>query len=227
VSLTIVGVTAVFPTSQMSTDREQLLLPLAQHPDVLKDSVRVDDDRGGAPMLMLIGRSAAGEPAPKMTAALENTIREIDPDFEASAIVTGVGLRQRSMDDFFTQFGVGAIAGGVCLLLAALGIYGVIGLMVTTRTRELAVRLTLGASRPRVIFMILFDVIKLVAPGVLIGMILTVGAVRLDGGVRISAVEPVAYVAGAAIAILAALLASFAPARRAASVEPMVAMRST
>ena len=224
-TLTIIGVTADFPTSQMSTEREQLLLPLAQHPDVLKDSVRVDDDRGGTAMLMLVARSAAGEPAPKMTAALENAIRESDADFDRADIVTGVWLRKKSMDDFFTQFGVGAIAGGVCLLLAALGIYGVIGLMVTSRTRELAVRVTLGASRPRVIGMILFDVVKLVAPGVAIGMLITVGLVRLDGGVRISTVEPLAYVAGAAIAVLAAVLAALAPARRAASVQPMVAMR--
>ncbi|HVQ42575.1 MAG TPA: ABC transporter permease [Vicinamibacterales bacterium] len=226
-TLTIVGVTADFPTSQMSTDREQLLLPLAQHADVLNDSVRVDDDRGGEAMLMVVARSAAGEPAPKMTAILENAVRDFDPDFDRAEITTGVWLRQKSMDDFFGQFGVGAVAGGVCLLLAALGIYGVVGLMVTTRTRELAVRVTLGASRSRVIGMILFDVIKLVGPGVAIGMIITVGLVRLDGGIRISTVEPLAYVAGAAIAILIAVLASVAPARRAASVQPMVAMRST
>jgi ABC-type antimicrobial peptide transport system permease subunit len=226
-TLTIVGVTADFPTSQMSTDREQLLLPLAQHADVLKDSVRVDDDRGGEAMLMVVARSGAGEPAPKMTAILENAVREFDPDFDRAEITTGVWLRQKSMDDFFSQFGVGAVAGGVCLLLAALGIYGVVGLMVTSRTRELAVRVTLGASRPRVIGMILFDVVKLVAPGVGIGMLITVALVRLDGGIRLSTVEPLAYVAGAAIAILAAVLAALAPARRAASVQPMVAMRST
>jgi len=226
-TLTVVGVTADFPTSQMSTDREQLLLPLAQHSDVLKDSVRVDDDRGGAAMLMVVARSAPGEPAPKMAATLENAVREFDPDFDRAEIITGVWLRQKSMDDFLGQFGVGGIAGGVCLLLAALGIYGVVGLMVTSRTRELAVRVALGASRARVIGMILLDVVKLVAPGVAIGMLITVGLVRLDGGIRISTVEPLAYVAGAAIAILAAALAALAPARRAASVQPMVAMRST
>jgi len=227
VPLTVVGVTPDFPTSQMSTDREQLLLPLAQHPDVLKDSVRVDDDRGGTAKLMLVARGAAAQPAPQLTAALENTMREFDPDFDRAAIVTGVWLRKHSMDDFFNQFGIGAIAGGVCLLLAALGIYGVVSLMVTTRTRELAVRVTLGASRARVIGMILFDVVKLVGPGVAIGVIITVGLVRWDGGILISTVEPLAYVAGGAIAVLAAVLASLAPARRAASVEPMVAMRST
>jgi putative ABC transport system permease protein len=115
----------------------------------------------------------------------------------------------------------------VALMLAALGIYGVVGLMVSARTREIAVRVTLGASRPRVIGMILFDVVKLVAPGVAIGLLIPAVLVRLEGGISVSNIEPLAYVAGAAIAILTAVLASLGPARRAASVQPMVAMRST
>jgi len=226
-TLIVVGVTADFPTSQMNTDREQLLLPLAQHPDVRRDSVPVSDDRDGAATLMLVARSVAGEPPAKPTAALENAIREVDPDFDRRDIVTGVSLRQRSLDDFLNGFAAGGIAGGIALLLGALGIYGVVGLMVATRTREIAVRVTLGASRWRVMGMILFDVVKLVGPGVAAGVLITFAIVQLDGGVRISNVEPLAYVAGAAIAILTAVLASLAPARRAASVQPMVAMRST
>jgi putative ABC transport system permease protein len=226
-TLTIVGVTADFPTSQMSTELEQLLLPLAQHSDVRRDSVPVSDDREGAPIVMLVARSAVGEPPAKLTAALENAIREVDPHFNRASIVTGVWLRQRSMDDFLNQSAFAGISGGVALMLAALGIYGVVGLMVSARTREIAVRVTLGASRPRVIGMILFDVVKLVAPGVAIGLLIPAVLVRLEGGISVSNIEPLAYVAGAAIAILTAVLASLGPARRAASVQPMVAMRST
>jgi putative ABC transport system permease protein len=226
-TLTIVGVTADFPTSQMSTEREQLLLPLAQHPDVRRDSVPVSDEGSGAATLMLIARSAVGEPPSKLTAALEHAMRDVDPDFDRASIVTGVWLRQQSMDDFLNQSAFGGIGGGVALLLAALGIYGVVGLMVSTRTREIAVRVTLGASRSRVIGMILFDVVKLVAPGVAVGLLIPAVLLRLEGGVAVSTIEPLAYVAGAAIAILTAVLASLAPARRAASVQPMVAMRST
>ena len=190
-------------------------------------SVPVSDDRSGAATLMLVARSAAGEPPAKLTAALENAIRDVDPDFDRASIVTGVWLRQQSMDDFLNQSAFGGISGGVTLLLAALGIYGVVGLMVTTRTREIAVRVTLGASRSRVMGMILFDVVKLVAPGVAVGLLIPAILLRLDGGVAVSTIEPLAYVAGAAIAILTAVLASLAPARRAASVQPMVAMRST
>jgi ABC-type antimicrobial peptide transport system permease subunit len=99
--------------------------------------------------------------------------------------------------------------------------------MVATRTREIAVRVTLGASRRRVIGMILYGIVKLVAPGVIVGVIITAVLVRLEGGVTVSAIEPLGYVAGAAIATLAAIVAALAPARRAASIEPIVAMRST
>jgi ABC-type lipoprotein release transport system permease subunit len=76
--------------------------------------------------------------------------------------------------------------------------------------------------------MILFDVVKLVTPGVAAGLVITAALVRLNGenmGIRLSNMEPLAYVVGAAIAVLVAILASLTPARRAASVQPMVAMR--
>ena len=225
--LAIVGVAADFPTAQINADREQLLLPLSQHPDVRRDSVGISDDRGSTPRLMLIARAAPGEPPAKLQAALENTIREVKPDFDRATIVTGARLRQDSMSDFLNQSTFSGIGGGVALLLAALGIYGVVGLMVTTRTREMAVRVTLGASRARLIGMVLFGVIKLVAPGVAAGALITFAIVRLEGGIALSNIEPLAYVAGAAIAVITAVLAGLAPARRAASVEPMVAMRST
>jgi hypothetical protein len=98
-----------------------------------------------------------------------------------------------------------------------------------TRTREIAVRVALGASRRRVVGMVLFDVVKLVTPGIGIGLILTAALIRLNGenmGIPLSNVEYLAYVVGAAIAVLVAVCASLAPARRAASVPPMVAIRS-
>ena len=223
-TLTIVGVTRDFPTAQMGTARAQLLLPLAQHP---------------SSKVFLIARSEDGEQPMKVTTALENAVRALGPDVDRtltygdgaaySRIVTGVWLRQNSVRDFLLRSAVTGGAGSVILTLAALGIYGVVGLMVATRTREIAVRAALGASRRGVLGMILFDVVKLVMPGVVLGLLITVAIVRLNGdnlGIRLSNAEPLAYVVGAAVAILVAVLASLAPARRAASVQPMVAMRS-
>jgi predicted permease len=222
-TLTVVGVSGDFPTAQMSSPREQLLLSVAQQP---------------SQELFLIARSTPGEPPQKMTATLENAERDFNPENRGfglgdgaayPAVVTGVWLRKNSMDDFLTGSAVTGIAGGVILTLSALGIYGVVGLMVATRKRELAVRLALGASRRHVLVMVLFDVVKLVLPGVVVGVILTAAFIRLNGekmGIPLSNVENLAYVAGAAVAVLIALIASLAPARRAASVQPMVAMRS-
>ena len=228
-ALTVIGVTADFPTSQMSTTREQLLLPLEQHPGVNWDSVPVVNEENSAAHVMLIARSASGEQPKTVTTALENIARELDPEFQPTAIVTGSSLREFSMNDFLTQSAVAAAAGGVILLLAALGIYGVIGLMVATRTREIAVRAALGATRRRMLAMIVGDVVKLVLPGTVVGVVLTVVLNRLNAenmGVSLSDAEPIAYIVGPAIAVLVAVLASLAPARRAASVAPMVAMRS-
>jgi predicted permease len=222
-TLTIVGVSGDFPTTQMSTTREQLLLPLAQQP---------------SEEVFLIARSAPGEPPEKMTATLENAARDFDPETRGfgttdgvayPTVVTGVWLRKNSMDDFLNQSLAAAIAGGVILTLSALGIYGVVGLMVATRTRELAVRVALGASRRRVLGMILFDVVKLVMPGVFFGLILTAALIRLNSenmGISLSNVEYMSYVVGAAVAVLIAVVASLVPARRAASIQPVVAMRS-
>jgi putative ABC transport system permease protein len=222
-TLTVVGVSGDFPTAQMISPREQLLLPLAQP----------------SQELFLIARSRPGEPPQKMTATLENAERDFSPENRAfgygddgaayPTVVTGAWLRRNSMDGFLRSSAVAAGAGSIILTLSALGVYGVVGLMVATRTRELAVRSVLGASRRRVLGMVLFDVVKLVLPGVVVGLILTAAFVRLNGenmGIPLSNVEYLSYVVGAAVAVLVAVVASLAPARRAASVQPMVAMRS-
>ncbi len=229
-ALTIVGVTGDFPTSQMSTERAQLLLPLAQHSDIRSDSVPISNDIDETPRLMLVARSAAGASPEHVITALESVVRERDPAFPRERIVTGVWLRKNSMNDFLTQSAVAGTTGGVILTLSALGIYGVVGLMVATRTREIAVRVALGATPRRVIGLILVDVVRLVTPGVGVGVLLTAALVRLNGdnmGIPLSNIENIAYVAGAAIAILVAVVASIVPARRAASVQPMLALRST
>jgi putative ABC transport system permease protein len=228
-TLTIVGVTNDFPTSQMSNPREQLLVPLAQHPGLRFDAVPVSTDESNAAHVMLIARGAVGSRPTQVMSAMEQVVRDLDPGFQSAGIVTGAWLRRNSMNDFLRASMVAGGAGSVILILSALGIYGVVGLMVATRTREMAVRVALGASRGRVIRTVVFDVVKLVLPGIGVGLVLTVALVRLNGenmGIPLSGVEPLAYPVGAAVALLVAILASLVPARRAAAVQPMLAMRS-
>jgi ABC-type antimicrobial peptide transport system permease subunit len=151
-------------------------------------------------------------------------------------IVTGQDLVRKSLGDLISESAAVAFAGSVVLLLAALGIVGVVGFMVATRTREIAVRMALGATRPRVFGLVLSDVVRLVIPGVAGGLVLGAVLVRSMeqvmgtpltlGPTPLGGMEPLIYLLASAIAFSVALLAGVPAARRATSVQPMVAMRS-
>ena len=212
----------------MSTERAQLLVPLAQHPDLRADSAQIGDDLDITPRLMLVARAVPGAAPDAVIAALEHVIRARDESFTRQAVVTGRWLRENSVNDFLTQTAVAGVAGGVILTLAALGVYGVVGLLVATRTRELALRIALGATPLHVVRLVLADVVRLSAPGIVLGLLLAVALIRLNAenmGVSLSGVENVAYPAGGAAALLVAVIASLGPARRAASVQPMLALK--
>ena len=221
---TIVGVSADFATSQLTTERPQILLPL---PDLLPRTVH------------LIARGAPGD-EPKLKAALETALRELGvealPGVAFPGIVTGQDLVEKSLGDLISESMAVGFAGGLVLILAALGIVGVVGFMVATRTRELAVRMALGATRLSVFGLMLSDIVKLVIPGVAGGLMLgavlirtmqdVMGTPLTVGPTPLGVMEPVIYVGASAIAISFALLAGLPAARRATSVQPMVAIRS-
>ena len=97
-----------------------------------------------------------------------------------------------------------------------------------TRTREIGVRVALGASRTRVLGDVLADALKLVVPGIAVGLLLAVAWVRLadPAWYPLGGVEPLVYTAAAAISFCVAVLAGIPSARRAASVQPIIAMRA-
>jgi ABC-type antimicrobial peptide transport system permease subunit len=143
-------------------------------------------------------------------------------------LTTGEGLIENSRRDLLTSSGVGGAAAAVALVLAALGVYGVIAFMVATRTHEIGVRVALGASRSRVLRDVLADALKLVVPGIALGLLLAVAWVRLvdPAWYPLGGVEPLVYTFAAGTAFLVAVLAGIPSARRAAAVQPMVAMRA-
>ena len=221
---TIVGVTADFATSQLTTERPQILLPL---PEALGPSVH------------LIARGAPGD-EPKLKAALESALRELGvealPGVAFPGIVTGQDLVEKSIGDLIAESTAVAFAGGVVLILAALGIVGVVGFMVATRKREIAVRMALGSTRLRVFGLMLSDIVKLVIPGVVGGLLLAAVLIRTMenvmgtpltlGSTPLGVMEPLIYLLASTIAVSVALLAGLPAARRATSVQPMVAIRS-
>ena len=122
---------------------------------------------------------------------------------------------------------VGGFA-ALALLLGVVGLYGVVAYSVSQRTREIGVRMALGAQRGSVYRLILKEAAWLIAAGVVIGLVCSVAAATLIRGllfgVRSWDVPTLAAVAG--VLGIAALLASFVPARRAASVNPVDALRA-
>ncbi len=209
--LTVVGVTADVVTSQMQTARPQIFVPLAQHP---------------APRVFLIARASADSRS--MTTAFEEAIADLDPDFSRPTVVTGATLVRDNIGDLLQQSTLAIAVAAVALILSALGIYGVVAFMVAARTREMGVRIALGATRRHVVNTVLIDTCKLTVPGLMVGLLLAIISVRQTGlcWYSLGAVEPVAYALAVAAALAVALLASLPSAYHAAAVDPMEAIRS-
>ena len=124
--------------------------------------------------------------------------------------------------------GIGAALGLLALFLAALGVYGIVAYMVTQRTREIGVRIALGASRRQVLGRVVKGGVVLAVPGFLLG---TAGAVGLGHVFRavivdLRPLEPIAYVGVTLVLLLVTGVASLVPAVRASSIEPMDALRT-
>src|SRR5271157_1613241 len=117
---------------------------------------------------------------------------------------------------------------GLALLLAALGLYGVISYSVRLRTRELGVRMALGAQRGEVMQLVLLQGARLAALGVVLGAIFAVALSRIFSSLlfKVGMLHAMPWIAATAILVATVLLASYLPARRAASIEPMKALRT-
>jgi predicted permease len=115
----------------------------------------------------------------------------------------------------------------LALVLSCVGIYGVISYLVTQRTREIGVRMALGAQRSDVMRLILGEGAKMAFIGVMVGLAAALGLIQLIANqlFGVSAHDPLTFVAGAILLTLVALLACYIPARRAVRVDPMVALR--
>jgi putative ABC transport system permease protein len=160
--------------------------------------------------------------------AIKARIAELDPSQPVTKVRTLEQVIERSsgpqrlLAELLSAFAAAA------LLLAALGIYGVVSYAVSRREREIGVRMALGAQRRDVLQMIVREGMKLSLLGVLCGVTAALALARLLAGFLygISATDPLTYALVAVALSLVAALASLLPARRATRVDPAIALRA-
>jgi predicted permease len=170
---------------------------------------------------------AAADAAP-MANAVRATVHEIDPSLSLFAVRTLEEQVGQSLEPLKTNVMMLAVFGGLALLLASIGLYGVASYSVSQRTREIGVRMALGARPSNVLGLVLGHGLILVGAGLAIGLILayaTAGLMKtLVAGVNTRDPLTFAVTAGGLSAV--ALIASYLPARRATRIDPLIALRT-
>jgi putative ABC transport system permease protein len=158
---------------------------------------------------------------------LRNELHAMDRGIALANVSTMTEALSRSMaSDRLLAILLGAFA-SLALVLAAVGIFGVLSYMIAQRTRELGIRLALGAQRADVIRLVARETIPMVLVGLVIGLGAALGLARLVQSMlyQVAPNDPATYVGVAAVLALVALVAALVPARRAARVDPCVALR--
>jgi putative ABC transport system permease protein len=161
-------------------------------------------------------------------AAVERTVRALDPDLPVSNVRTMDALLSDSVaQPRFTTLLLAGFA-SLALALALVGVYGVMSYTVSQRTREIAVRMALGAHRQEVVAMIVRQGMAVAAVGVVTGLAGAAAGTRVMTGLlfNVTATDPVTFLGAAAGLLVASLGACYIPARRAASVAPASTLKA-
>jgi len=205
--------------------RPMFYVPLAQSVDYKNDLMKTIELRSHfIEGIMLVTNSSPGRLEPLLTEALA----EVDPNLTMTSVRT---LREEVDLSFDQERAVASLAGLfgiVALLLAAVGLYGVTAYTVAQRTREIGIRMALGAERAKVVRLVLGGASQRVLGGLLLGVPLAIGAGRLISSqlYGVSSWDPLALVVAAGALAASAFVAAIIPASRAASISPMSALRS-
>jgi predicted permease len=168
----------------------------------------------------------AGDPS-SVAGAVRREIQSLDQNLPVTSLQPMSDVVGSSL--FAARMGAVLLAtfGLLALLLAGVGLYGVMSYTVSRRTREIGIRMALGAQSGSVLRLVLNEGLRLVGSGVAIGLVVAAGATRLLASFLygVSPLDGATFVAIPLVLALVALLASYLPARRAARVDPMIALR--
>ena len=168
----------------------------------------------------------AGDPA-SVLGAVQREIRALDPNLPLFDVRTIAEHREISMFIPKMASTLLGLFGALALVLAVVGLYGVIAYTVAQRTQEIGVRVALGAARNDVAWLVLGQGLRLAGIGLVVGVLLALGAGQLLARqlVGVSPADPVSFGVTAFLLVVVAALASAIPARRAATLDPLVALR--
>jgi putative ABC transport system permease protein len=177
-----------------------------------------------SPMALIV---KSGVDPTALTSAVREAIRSIDKDQPIFAVSTMKELVNNSVATRRMTLVLLGLFSGLALILGAIGIYGVISYSVAQRTREIGVRMALGAPRRDVFQLVVGEGLKLAGSGIAIGIAAAFGLARLMSSLLygVSAADFETFAVVAIVLGLVALLACYVPARRAMRVDPMVALR--
>ena len=212
--LTIIGVVGDFRLSSLR-DRKPVPYAFISYP--------YDPARNTG----LTVRVAGGAPG-AITGAIRQEIRKVDSTLPLFSLQTGEEARFNSFWQFRLFGWMFSIFGVIALALASIGVYGVLSYAVSQRTQEIGVRMALGASRRSVFALIVLHGAKLAAIGIVCGVVGAAAVTRVVASLLydVTATDPLSFAVTAAFLGVVALVASYLPARRATSVDPMVALRA-
>jgi len=186
---------------------------------------RAKTQRWSAGNKLFVRMRGNGAPAGRI---VQDAIASIDPVLPRTTVTT---LAREASTALLPQR-VAAIVTGVLgvagLVLAAIGLYGLVSYGVTLRLREIGVRLALGASRGDVVRMVLKQGLRLTAAGAILGLIAGAFATRLVKSylLNVSAMDGVAFTGAVLVLLVVAVLAAVVPARRAGSADPLIVLRT-
>jgi len=161
---------------------------------------------------------------------IRRTVREVDPTVAVLSLKTFAQHLDGNFELWIVRAGAAlfSIFGGLALVLAIVGVYGVKAYSVARRTREIGIRMALGAQRETVQWMLLREGAVMLASGVVLGLLLAAGTGKLISGMlyNVGALDPLAFTIAPVVLAAAALLATWLPARRATRISPMAALRT-